>query len=580
MPINPINGRYTGLLGYTRNFENFGAGLPFRIVEKYSYEVYDYELSNINGENLPPHFKSSFSEYLGAASGDLNITSLSVSNSRDSKEDGKRFQKYNLSFEVRRADLYQQGYSDGKLSGLSGCIGSGYDLLKDLSEDFSFDTSETREKSFKHSLSFSLRTGLGNFSFNSLKTMASDLAHSILDTDSEAALSKIGFIEFTGFTPDNSRLYYNETYDRFKNSFSFEKSRKILPYLSGNYSCSLGHVINYDEQGYFKIEEKIKTNGKSSYSQALSGFEEELSFSQARCAKIVTGYFPMLSLQTYGLTGSGDSRLTKTALNKTCNVPGLSVDGSVIYTNNPSFYSGFVRTSDVSVSKAQNGVIDIEHKLQYSINAHLSGRTDTMAASGLNNIVGLMSLDRGSSLNVCSSVYSSLSGITGISTGITRIKSQYSAPILGKSYSSSFSYSDSPIYNMIRTNPFNSEKITGFKQLEVSVDSSKPKDSIQEYKIVNRPTQQTVLSYAYQQEPASATVSYKGIINRHGNSFDNHYWPTGEVNGLAAESQSVFLNRVLLNSTMFNYYMAGLKYDFDSDNNLSLSVEYNYTLKK
>lgn len=581
MSISVPQGRYTGLLGYSRNFENFGMGLPFRVVEKFSYEIYDNKLNQ--GQDLSSYFKAQFAAYLGIVSGDVNITSFSNPQSKDSKEDGVRFQKYTVTLETRSVgNNYQHGaYENTKLTGISGVIANYYDLFKDISEDFGFDASDGGDKSYKHNLSFSLRTGAGYTTFDSLKTVAANVATSLFDVDGDAGLSKIGFRDYADYAGADAQVYYNETYDSLKNSFSFEKTRKVLDNISATYNHNMAHVITYDTDGYFKVEEKLKVFGKLSYQQALNGFLNLAAGSRGRCEAVMTGYFPLTYLQTQDSSVTNAESLTLTSTTKTCNVPNIYIEGSLSYTNNPAYISGFMRNGTVSINKLPNGAIEMEHGVEFSLNSHITGRTDTLTVSGTNNMVQTLALESTNSPSYCRSIYHTLTGITGLSpSGIVRTKSQFSAPQRGKNYKASFSYSDSPIYSPQYQNPYNGNLVTGFTQLEVTVEKTTPQDVIQEYKVINRPTQQTVLSYGYQQEMGKASVSYKGILNRRGNTFESFYAPTGEVTELVANSQQLFLNRVLLGADMFNFYMTSAKYDFDSENNCNISVEYSFTKKK
>lgn len=566
-------------MGYSRRFENFGLGLPFRIVEKYDYEIYDIDLRGQG--DLRQYFKSQFSQYLNIVTGDINITSFSVPNSNNFKEDTIRSQKYSVSIETYKSDLYQNGYDNTKLTGISGVIADYYHLLKDLNESFSFDNSESAEKSYRHDLSFSLKTGDSYSNFSDLKNAAEDIATNLYDTDGTAGLSKIGFQDYAIYTTGNvTQLYYTETYDALRNSFSFSKTRGILSAASSGYTYNLSHSIAYDQEGFFKIDERIKVAGNKTYAQAVSGFNSVLAGSESRCETIATGYFSMTSLQTLN-SSTNYSNFVRLAFNKTCVIPALSVEGSVSYTNNPNFQTGLSRNSTVSIHKLTNGAIEMEHSIDYSLMAHITGRTDNIYVSGANTIMGVLSTDAANSTQYCKSIYSGLTNITGLSlAGLNRIKSSYAAPQRGKLCRASFSYTDNPIYNIDYVNPFNSEAITGLTQLEISTDESLPKDIIHEYKVINRPTKQTILNYGYQQELSTASVSYKGILTRRDNSFNSLYLPTGEVAALVAHSKPTFLNKVLLGADMFNFFLSSVKYNFNSANELDVNVEYSYTLKK
>jgi len=268
---------------------------------------------------------------------------------------------------------------------------------------------------------------------------------------------------------------------------------------------------------------------------------------------------------------------------ETRNIPGISVNGTFSYSNDPSKQNGFSRAEVFDITKSEDGgIITIVHGLNYGLDAFINTGTDTLPVSGSSNILQIINQDRNDSLNSVRSVYYSLNNITGLSSGIFRTKSSVNAPVRGKNYTASFNYTNDPSFDLTSyANPFSLAAITGFKNLSIEFQNTETKRRISEYKVINRPTQDSVLHYGYQEEPGTFSVTFKGKLPRRGNLFvtSSRYVPTQEAADLLAYSKQLFLNETLKNNDVFNYCIKDLKYNVDSSNSFDMSVQYLYTKK-
>jgi hypothetical protein len=597
MPITTPQGTYTGLLGYDREYEYLGdSNLPFRIVENYTYEVFDTQLDRT--EDLAPYFKTQFAAQLQYFSGDVNITSLEYPQSEAFNEDGMRFQKFNITIQSRTLGTFfeedEDGYQNTKNAGLGDVVAGWSDMLKDFSEKFSFSFSEEGNKNYSHSLNFSLITGTSGTpptlitEASDVRNTAGQIAAAVFAKDFEAELSLTGFTGYVNYVGSDSKQYASETFDELTHTYSFQKNREILPYSSGEFTHSMDHAINYGADGYFRITESLSVFGKKHFNQALTGFDSLTGGSSGRCAEKIAQYAPIVSQQTRITPTVVSSGIKQVSASKVFKIPELTVDGSVVFTNDPSYHDYITRSDELSVERDSNGTLKMNHSFNYSLLGFVDGVTDTKIASGSIdgpiNILQFIATDRVKSISKCQSIYSELTGVTGRQhpDALTLVESNITAPVRGKAYSASFSFSDDPMYDLSKiVNPFTQTQITGFKTMDVSLDQTEPKDIIEEYKIINRESKQSVLSYGYQQEPGSVSINCKGQLVRPAqNLFEQFKLPTGEAVDLLKYSKGLFLNHVMYDEKLYNYFLRGSSYTFGSENTFDLNLDFVYTRKR
>ena len=572
-------GTYTGLLGYDRTYEYLGDSvLPFRTLEKYTYTISDFSLQNRN--DLPSFFKTQFANQLGVFRNNINIVSLSYPITSDHLSSSVEFQKYTVSFEVRYSGDFvvnnRDGYTGSKNLGLSGIVPY-VNLLKDFRDSFSLSLESSASKSYNHDVSFSLRTGEGMTNFSSLKGLAQTIAQSIFTYEPDN-LSRAAFTEYGSFNDSDSRQYYHETFNALTFDFAFSKKVSLEAFNSGNYNHSLSHSVNFNENGTFEVTEKIKVVGKSSFSQASQGYLSLSSGSLSRCQSAISSYSGILS--NYG--GFSNS-LKNVRSSETRNIPGISIEGSFNFTNDPARQNGLVKEEDFDINRSTEGIWTINHGLKYTLDAFTVNSTDSLTLSGSSTILGLIQVDRSESPAKVNGLYSSLTDITGRVTGLFRTKTSVDSPQRGKNYSASFNYTSDPTHDISKfVDPFNGSQITGFKKLSIDTQNTLPQDLISEFKVINRPTQDSILHYGYQQAPSTFSVSFNGKIPRRGNTLytASRYIPSGEANGLLNIAKATFLNNALLNTDVYNYYIKDFNFGCDSDNSFDMSVQFGYTKKK
>jgi hypothetical protein len=573
-------GSFTGLMGYERNYTYLGDSvLPLILTEKYTYTVYDILLQNRSG--LPQFFKSQFATQLGRFANDINITSLKYENTRDHLSSSVAFQKYSISFEVRSSGQFlnshvgDAGYTGSRNLGLTGIL-SHVGLIRDFRDSFSLSLSESANKDFVHNVSFSLRTGEGHSNFQSLKSVAQEIATSVFNNEPDT-LSRAAFDAYGAFNDQNSRHYYDEVFNSLTFDFSFSKRVSLEAFLSGNYTHSISHSVTFAEDGNFEVSEKLKVVGKSSYSDAIIGFGSLNSGSLSRCQNVFSTYTPLLNYSNY------NSNLIEVGYSEVRNIPSITIEGTFDFSNNPARKSGLTKTEGFEINRSEEGVWTINHGLRYSLDRFLNTNTDNVSISGSNTILDMIRVDRSASPNRVNALYDSLNEITGRVTGLFRVKTSVDAPQRGKSYSASFNYTSDPTFdNSEFVNPFGNVPITGFKKLSIDSQNTLPQDSISEYKIINRPSQDSILHYGYQQTPATFSVSVNGKLPRRGNCLysASRYIPSGEAHALLNMAKATFLNSALTNTDVYNYFVKDLSFGCDSNNTFDMSVQFGYTKKR
>ena len=93
-----------GLLGYSLKREYFGESFNYRNLETFTYEIYITDLANINtdpatgGNYLSNYIKTQIAAKLAVDKNNINVKSIDIPNSSDSKEDLIRIGKYNVTF--------------------------------------------------------------------------------------------------------------------------------------------------------------------------------------------------------------------------------------------------------------------------------------------------------------------------------------------------------------------------------------------------------------------------------------------------------------------------------------------------
>lgn len=202
------------------------------------------------------------------------ITSVNFSEGND-----VRTKKYTVSISIP---------VDGDLSSVLGGSYSGlsYDnieYIEGFSESSTYDRGAEKEN-YSQSVSFSIR---GPYSLDSV-TAAKNLAEDFFNHND--------LLNTIGNKYSNSAIFkkfYNESYDKINNKYSFSRNYEVSVNSNGEYSVYLTHSLNFDQTGIASIREKAEYLGHTSNAFGTVSDRAKVDISQSydRCNSIFSTYF-------------------------------------------------------------------------------------------------------------------------------------------------------------------------------------------------------------------------------------------------------------------------------------------------
>ena len=584
-----FSGLITGTLGYGLKREFIGNSTMIRQVETFNYEISSVDFVALSANNIQNLIKSQFANVY---SGDIHVKVFDVSNSFQYPNDSIRASRYNVTVEIKDSipniNTQQPELTAAYYSGLDGGFWGTYgQYLLDFKEDFNFSTNDNGNRTFAHHLSFGLQTGwLGSNTQTGRKSYAQIIASGIFAQDQNTTfglttmLGQVSGVANTGIF----RNYYDESYDLFRNVYSFSRHREELPFDEFNGSIqNLNYNIVMAEDGTIDVTEKATTQGYISFLTAQNNLTNYLTGAFTRCSGKYNQFYNSSIILQDPEYGSFTSLLplinTPVKTLKTFDAPALVANYEVTFTNNPTFSGDNTITSQtLEFNIGEYDQVEATHIFDYTVNRIVQN-------SGY-LVTGLMANTTGSSPGTMKGYYTTnFPVISGVYPQLNLIKSVLTTPNIKTKGSAKFMYSNNPTYFVT---------INGviFSVLDYTVEVINPPDIINEYKIVNPPGNSSILSYEYQTERGQVNVRMKAIIGKNSNQF----YPDGIGSFANLDNigkpliyflQPLYMlgGQVLLQQ--FNYPIEGLnwylnesKYSLDSDSNLIVDFNYIYTLKK
>lgn len=558
-----LNGITTGLLGYNLRKEMLGEGLAYRETEVYDYEIFATP-SSMTGASGYFDIETHIRGYFSNMSGDINVKVLESPANYTLPNDHLRVGKFNVQVEVRRAISYLTGANPE----LTGNYYKGLDLdffnsystiINNFSEEFSLEAEENGTKLFSHNLSFGLQSGN--------KATAAQIASGVFSKDKD---NTFGINSYVGMEISNTGThvnYYTETYDLIRNVFSFNKKREVLPASGSTYTYNLNHSLDFKQDGIIDVTERANIQGRLTFEQAKDGYNTLYSSSYTRCNSVYNTYKDFLARE------SVDDTLISFPMSssKTFNKPVMSVDYDVTYTNNPNIIAAnsgsLEKILDIEIN--ENKYVTINHTHNF-----LFLRNPTFSNLDALYIDQLIDARTTSPIEVddfyTSSVFYNPSRPT-----MNMIKMTASTPNRRKNFSTSFSYTNNPIY-------FVTIDGVTYKMLEYKINNNIPSDILNEYKIINRPNKRSIINYAYQTEKGTKNISLTAKIERVGNVI------TSPRSDLGTNIQSLYLHciRKLMEDFVgfqvfaLTYYLSDINYKITSENDLEINLTITYAIKK
>ena len=238
-----LQGLVTGTLAYSLKREFLGSAVALRDVETYDYEIFSVDFSGLSANQIQTQIKNQFYQIY---SGDVKVNVFNTQNSYQFPSDSIRSTKYNVSVELKKPvqnlSSMMPELNSGYYSGIDSSFWFSYgQYLLDFKEEFGFATNSNGNREFNHQVSFGLQTGLPNTdSQTGRKSNAQNIASGIFANDKNTTFGISTLSGIVSSIADNTvyRNYYSESYDLFKNSYSFSRKREMLPLLSSPHNCS------------------------------------------------------------------------------------------------------------------------------------------------------------------------------------------------------------------------------------------------------------------------------------------------------------------------------------------------------
>lgn len=585
-----FSGLITGTLGYELKREFLANSLAVCDVQTYNYEIYSVDLG-VNPLNIQNAIQSQFSQVY---SGDVHVKVFSSQNTFSFPSDSLNASRYNVVVEIKQPPVSLSG----NFPELSTPYYNGLDLnfwftygqyLLGFKEDFNFATNANGNREFSHNVAFGLQTGwMGDNSTTGRKAFAQTIVSYIFSGDTgttfglDTMLGQISGVANTG----TFRNYYTESYDLFKNTYSFGRKREELPFDGTGVVVNLSNSITMNGEGIIEVSEKANTFGTISFPTARTNLDNYLASSYTRCLNVYNSFYNtgiIMQDSQYLFDGITSSNLplinTPVKILRSYDSQNLSANYDVSYTNNPTFSGdGTITSQNFEINIGEYNRVEAVHSFDYTVNRIINNAA---------YISTLISNTTGSSPAQMNAVYlTDASGISAIYPNLNLIKTEVSWPNIKTKASAKMHYSNSPIY-------FVTVNGVTFNMLDITVENKIPSDIVNEFKVVNRPTKKSILSYAYQTDKGEISVTAKAAVGRHTNAFfpdgvgDFIYLDGGETMTLSTYLQAlykttgqIFLQTFGIPTVAFNWFISDSKYSIDSDGVLNVTVNYTYTIKK
>jgi hypothetical protein len=560
------DGLTTGTLGYKLKKDFLGEGLYYREIETYTYEIYARPAAAATNpyRDISTHLKNTFA----ARSGDMSYKVLEAPTEYFFPNDHIRVAKFKVEIELRNPvvsiETYNPQLLTNRYKGLDNTFFGTYATgLENFTEDFGFEVKEDGRNVYNHDISFSLYSGAH-------RDKAVEIAKAIYGQDKNTTLGvnimpgSVSTIADTG----NHVNYFNETYDLIKNSFSFQKKREVLPISASTYTSDLSHSVTLKDNGFIDVTERGSVQGKLTYAQAAAGFDTVYAgaFTRSNAAynsfkNIVGGTTITTSLLNFPL-----------AINKTFNKPEKSIDYDVTYSNDSNINS----TNSTSLEKVlvadlgEDRFLNIDHSYSYGYLVNPKQNNNDA------NFTPILSAAYLASPAEVQTFYAGSSFFNNARPTMKRLKSSASTPKRGKSFNISMSYTNNPIYFVT----LDSET---YAILENKNEETKPADILTEYKVINRPNKMSVVSYAYQTEKGSKSCHLTARLRR--GTTNVFTTPRPDISTQLLSLYKYAVGKILdefkgTTVLALSYYLADVKYNVNSEDEINLDVSISYALKK
>jgi len=380
---NKIDFSDATLLGYNQDNYFLGDGIArYGSTRRLSIQVMTHNVSGVGFNN--DGVSQSWSGFSGAmASGDnfgevivngYELGSGIVESIAIETDNPVRvgYHRVNIECPYKNADDMHNLSNIGPYIGLRSAVGNNVDreLIRDFSENFSFEEDEDGDYTHQHSVSVRFEEGKGGAAGEIAKAKA--LAATLFDAGKAPEFGYLPGIAGFYKTKASDRHYYTESYDLFTKSCSFTKRLKIHGEDEDDYTKKITHSVTLNTNGIVSVTENCEITGKDTYAQATAGMTDEINGSAARCL----AFFDLYKDNYLGPKYSGSDSAptitngTTTIAPSALNAKAISlqkqffkkkkkVSYSITYNNDPNILSHFIHNYSMSYSEQKNGAITI-----------------------------------------------------------------------------------------------------------------------------------------------------------------------------------------------------------------------------
>ena len=456
-------------------------------------------------------------------------------------------------------------YLAGDISSIYGFVVPSKEFLEDFSENFNFSLSEENIYSYDHSVKIKYIAGIKN----DLTELDPIAAAKVLATNVFSQTLN-GFDGLVDIHPADygslGKKYFTEQYDKQTGECSFTKKFTVLQKSEASYSATITNTFNVSEDGITTVSEHGEIHGRTVnlLTSALAGLETEKTNSYARCVNIYNVY-----KAAYLLNAGGSLINLFTTLSISINNNTGNVEYDLTYSNDAGLNAlGFLKESTVKYEEKETS-----STVEESVTITTYGDKNL---SYISSSVSSLSLLSAESLEKCSRFYSTCRNLLYINLPpLKKIKSSISVPVLGKSYTYSFSFTNSG--DVFPANSL-AEKV-----LDISDENLGP--VFVSFQIPNKAKE--FLHFPSQQNLNSRTVSLTAKLSRrqfNSNFIDFAGFSTlvhSVIPNLFAElklkAYQVYSER---NKIRFwdksEIFISDFKYSVKSDNSMTMSVQVSY----
>ena len=304
--------------------------------------------------------------------------------------------------------------------------------------------------------------------------------------------------------------------------------------------------------------------GKIGFSQAQNGLNVIYAGAYTRCQELYEIYQDAIG----GFNSISDLSTLPSKIIKEYNIPEMLASYNITFTNNPEYNGVSVIEEVIELDVTKRNVVTITDR--YNI---LFNRRNSNFVSD----ISLLQTAAAESPAIAQAYYSG-SYLVNPNWPLNQIKyNMMWASYAGNKVTFDAVYSNSPIY-FVNLNGVN------FNSLEYKIENTQPVSIVTEYKIIDRPSKISILSYAYQTERGQISINFTAGIGRLTNEFaEGNFRIDVPMYSYALYLYGIELFLQQFNGMIplsFNYYLDNISYSFNEEGILSFNTSFVYTLKK